>query len=451
VPADTVPRGAWWTVFGDADLDALEQRVDVSNLTIVKAVASLDAARALVAYQRAGLLPTVTAGAADDRYRNSATDQAHRSTGGKTFNQYSVGASASWEPDLFDKIRSGVDAASADAQASAADLGAVRLAVGAELATDYFDLRETDLDKALLDDTVAAYRDAYDMTRQRLAIGISSESDVAEAKAQLDATQSIATDTGLTRDKLQHAIATLIGVPASSYVLPPKTALADAPRPPTIPTGVPSALLERRPDIAAAERRVAAANARIGSARAAFYPDLTLSLSAGLESSAFMPWLTAPSVFWALGPQLAQTLFDGGKRMASLHVADAQFAETVADYRQTVLGAFEQVENNLAAVHALDSEAQSQQGAAQASNDALKLALDRYRGGAISYLDVVTVQATALANERAEIDIARRRLDADVALLEALGGGWHVAPDGDASEASDAGNASDARDGGGAG
>ncbi|WP_413194743.1 efflux transporter outer membrane subunit [Pararobbsia alpina] len=472
-PADTVPRGAWWSVFHDPDLDALEQRVDVSNQTVVKAVAELDAARALVAYERAGYAPTVTAGASQERFRTSSNVEGH-SLAGKTIPDYSVGVGASWEPDLFGKIRSSVDTANANAQASDADLGAVRLAVGAELATDYFDLRETDFDKALLDDTVAAYRDAYEMTQQRLKIGIASASDVADAKAQLDATESKATDAGLTRTRLQHAIATLIGVPASSFVLAPRTASISAAastgaiaptRPivstgamasrgefastgaitspgamtstdavssigtieaPDIPVGLPSTLLERRPDIAAAERRVAAANAQIGATRAAFYPDLTLSVTAGLESSAFGPWLTAPSLFWALGPQLAQTLFDGGKRTASLHVADAHYTAAVADYRQTVLTAFEQVENSLASAHALDDEAQSQHRAVEASNEALTLAMNRYKGGAISYLDVVTVQTTALANQRAEIDIARRRLDADVALLEALGGGWRV-------------------------
>jgi NodT family efflux transporter outer membrane factor (OMF) lipoprotein len=419
-PGDSVSRGAWWTVFGDPDLDALEARVEISNQTLRKAVAALDAARSNVAFARAGLLPTVSAGLAQDRNRTSA-NVVGRSLAGKTVSDYAVGLDASWEPDLFGKIRSQVDASQADAQASEADLEAVRLAVDTELAVDYFDLRATDNEKKLLDDTVAAYREALTMIEQRVQYGVASQADLAEAQAQLEATVSLDTDLDATRAQLQHAMATLIGVPASSFSLPPKL---EAQRPTPIPPGLPSALLERRPDIAAAERRVAASNAQIGIAKAAFYPDVVLSLQAGLESSAFAPWLTAPSLFWALGPALAQTLFDGGRRKASLHEADAQYDMAVADYRQTVLTAFQQVEDNLANLRVLNDEAASQQRAVDASQQALKLALDRYKGGAIAYLDVVTIQTTALTNQRAAVDIERRAMDADVLLIKALGGSW---------------------------
>ncbi|CAG9262837.1 Heavy metal RND efflux outer membrane protein, CzcC family [Paraburkholderia unamae] len=419
-PADGKPRGPWWTIFGDSELDSLEARVDVSNQTVRQAVANLQAARAMIDYQRAGYAPTVTAGVAAQRYRTSQ-NLVDRSLAGKTIPDYSTGVTASWEPDLFGRVKDATTEAHANAQASEADLESVRLSVTSQLASDYFDLRTLDRQKKLLDDTVTAYTAALRIVQQQLADGAIDASAVAQAQTQLESARTMDSDIDVQRAQLQHAIATLVGVPASSFVLPPQVAPVVVPQ---IPAGVPSALLERRPDIAASERRVAAANARIGEARAAFYPDLTLSATAGLESTFFAPWLSAPSLFWSLGSQLAGTLFDGGRRDATLKGANAQYDGAVAGYRQTVLTAFQQVEDNLSALDTLASEAESQQRATAAAQLSLKLTTNRYQAGAVNYLDVVTAQTIALANQRNEQQIAGRRLDASVHLLQALGGGW---------------------------
>ena len=424
-PADAASRGAWWTVFNDADLNALEARVDVSNQTVKKAVADLEQARATVDYQHAGFLPTVTAGVAQSRSRISQ-NKLGSSLAGKTTPDHQLGVAASWEPDVFGRVRDAVAGAQANADASAADLQAVKLSVTAELATDYFALRSLDTQKQLLDDTVRAYADALKLLQQQLAAGAIDASAVAQAETQLEATRTQDTDIDASRAQLQHAIATLVGENASTFALPPRVQAFDVP---AIPAGVPSQLLERRPDIAAAERRVATANAQIGEARAAFFPDLVLSASAGLESGFFMPWLTAPSLFWSLGPQLVGTLFDGGRRSATLRGAHAQYDGEVADYRQTVLGAFQQVEDQLSALDALASEAASQQRATDAADLSLRLTTNRFNAGAVSYLDVVTAQTIALTNRRQADQIAARRMEAAVGLLKALGGGWHAGAD----------------------
>ncbi|RKU02011.1 RND transporter [Burkholderia sp. Nafp2/4-1b] len=420
MPADATARGAWWTVFGDADLNALEARVDVSNQTVKKALADLQQARAMVDYQHAGFLPTITAGAAQSRARVSQ-NRLGSSLAGKTTPDYQAGVAASWEPDVFGRVRDAVTGAQANAAASAADLQAVKLSVTAELATDYFALRSLDTQKQLLDDTAHAYADALKLLKQQLAAGAIDASAVAQAETQLESTQTQDTDIDASRAQLQHALATLVGESASTFTLPPRVQTFDVP---AIPPGVPSQLLERRPDIAAAERRVAAANAQIGEARAAFFPDLVLSASAGLESSFFAPWLAAPSLFWSLGPQLAGTLFDGGRRSASLRGAHAQYDGAVADYRQTVLVAFQQVEDQLSAIDVLASEAGSQQRATDAADLSLRLTTNRFNAGAVSYLDVVTAQTIALTNRRTADQIDARRMEAEVALLKALGGGW---------------------------
>lgn len=431
VPADTASRGAWWTVFNDADLNALEARVDVSNQTVKKAVADLQQARAMVDYQHAGFLPTVTAGVAQSRSRISQ-NKLGSSLAGKTTPDYQVGVAASWEPDVFGRVHDAVASAQANADASAADLQAVKLSVTAELATDYFALRSFDTQKRLLDDTVRAYADALKLLQQQLAAGAIDASAVAQAETQLEATRTLDTDIDASRAQLQHAIAVLVGESASTFALPPRVQAFDVP---AIPTGVPSQLLERRPDIAAAERRVAAANAEIGEAHAAFFPDLVLSASAGLESGFFAPWLSAPSLFWSLGPQLVGTLFDGGRRGATLRGAHAQYDGEVADYRQTVLVAFQQVEDQLSGLDALASEAASQQRATDAADLSLRLTTNRFKAGAVSYLDVVTAQTIALTNQRQADQIAARRMAASVGLLKALGGGWHAGADITASAA----------------
>ena len=419
-PGDTQARGDWWTLFNDPELNRLEDQLAVSNQTVKRAVAQLQQARSMIDYQHAGLLPTITAGAAQSRARLSQNVEGH-SLAGRTVPDYSLGLNASWEPDLFGRVRDAEVNARDNAQASEADLEAVRLSMSTDLARDYFALRALDIQKKLLDDSVSAYAAALAILRQQLADGAIDASATAQAETQLEDTRSQATDIAVQRAQMVHAIATLIGVPASSFSLAPKVESIPVPQ---IPAGVPSQLLERRPDIAAAERRVAAANAQIGEAKAAFYPDLTLSASAGLESTFFAPWLTAPSLFWSIGPQLVGTLFDGGKRDAALNGATAQYDGSVADYRQTVLVAFQQVEDNLSALDTLASEAQSQQRATAAAERSLRLTQNRYQAGAVSYLDVVTVQTIALTNQRTEARIQARRVDASVQLLKALGGGW---------------------------
>ncbi len=422
-PADGTPRGSWWTVFDDPELNRLEARVDISNQTVGKAVAQLQQARAMVDYQRAGFFPTVTAGLAADRFRTSQNVQG-RSLAGKTVPDYTAGLTATWEPDLFGRVRDATQAARASAQASAADLEAVRLSVSADLALDYFALRALDRQKQLLDRTVTAYAAALQLLQQQLRDGAIDASAVAQATTQLESTRTQDSDIDVSRDQLQHAIATLVGEPASTFSLPPRVASSASSTLPAIPAGLPSQLLERRPDIAAAERRVAAANAQIGEAHAAFFPDLLLSASAGLESTFFSPWLTAPGLFWSLGPQLAGTLFDGGRRKATLRSATAQYDGTVADYRQSVLLALQQVEDNLSALRTLADEAVSQHRASAAADLSLRLTTNRYQAGAVSYLDVVTAQTIALTNERNDEQIDARRFAASVALLKALGGPW---------------------------
>ncbi|MFM0520926.1 MULTISPECIES: efflux transporter outer membrane subunit [Caballeronia] len=424
-PADSTPRGPWWMAFKDPQLDALEARVNVSNQSLKKAVSSLQEARAMVDYQRAGFFPTVTAGVAQSRYRTSQ-NLLGKSLAGQTISDYSTGVSASWEPDLFGRIHDATLNAQASAEASAADVEALRLSLSSQLAVDYFNLRSLDTQKQLLDDSVTAYDAALQLLKRQLASGAIDASAVAQAQAQLESTRTQSTEAASQRAMLEHAIATLIGEPASTFSIPARkqTFLL-----PDIPQALPSQLLERRPDIAAAERRVFAANAQIGEARAAFFPDLILSASAGLESSFFAPWLTAPSLFWSLGPQLAGTLFDGGRRKASLASAHARYDGYVADYRQTVLTSFQQVEDNLTALNALADEARSQRLASDAATLSLKLVTNRFDAGAVSYLDVVTAQTIALTNERTAEQIDARRAVASVGLLVALGGDWRVRAD----------------------
>ncbi len=419
-PADAQPRGPWWTLYGDDELNRLEAQVDVSNQTVRKAVAQLEAARAMVDYQRSGYSPVVTAGTSAQRFRTSQ-NVVHKGLAGHTVPDFSAGLAASWEPDLFGRVKDAVVNARDNAQASEADLESVRLSVATDLAIDYFNLRSLDRQKKLLDDTVTAYAAALRIVQQQLKDGAIDASAVAQAQTQLESTRTQDSDIDVQRAQLEHAIATLIGKPASSFSLPPKVETVTLPQ---IPTGVPSQLLERRPDIAAEERRVAAANAQIGQARAAFYPNLTLSAAVGLESSYYAPWLTASSLFWSLGSQIAGTLFDGGRRSAALKGANAQYDGAVADYRQTVLVAFQQVEDELSTLNTLATEADSQQRATSAAQLSLKLTTNRYQAGAVSYLDVVTAQTIALTNERLTQQIDARRVDASVQLLKALGGGW---------------------------
>lgn len=420
-PGDTVTRGRWWQVFHDDELDRLEARVSVSNQTIQKAVANLKQAKAMVGTAHAAYFPTITAGASQSRNRTSA-DVVGRSLAGKTVSDYTAGLDASWEPDLFDRIGHQVDAATAREQASVGDLDAVALSRHADLAMDYFNVRQFDAEARLVSDTVAAYSQAETMVRLRYQAGVSSAMDLAEAKTQRESTEAQLIDLGQARAFNEHAIAMLIGVPASNFSLP---AVNATPTAPSIPAGVPSTLLQRRPDIAAAERRVAAANADVGEATSAFFPQLMLSASGGIESSQLAQFSAMPSRFWAIGPALVETLFDGGRRRHELEAARATQAGTIADYRQTVLSAFQEVEDNLASLKLLRQESAVQERAVANSARALKLATLSYKGGATDYLSVVTVQSTYLTQERTLTNLLRRQIEADILLVKGLGGIWN--------------------------
>jgi NodT family efflux transporter outer membrane factor (OMF) lipoprotein len=423
-PADTDARlrGAWWELYGDPALTSLEAKVESANENVLAALAHYRAAQAAVAQARAAFFPVVTASGDYSRARSSKNVK-FKTTAGITLPDYVVQANASWEPDLWGRVARSVEGARANAQASAADAGSVLLSMQAELATDYFELRGIDAERRLLDDTLKAYGDALALTQHRMEGGIATEADVAQALTQLQTTQAQAIDLEAGRAQFEHAIAILIGETPSSFTLPVDP-LAATGLPVVAPAGVPSALLERRPDIAAAERRVAAANARVGVATAAFFPNLVLAVTGGLEATNYSNWLMVPARFWSLGPTLADTVLDFGARSAAKREAAANYDESVAQYRQTVLEAFGQVEDNLAALRVLEHEALAQDAAVAAAKHALDVLSDRYKHGAITYLDVVVAQTTALVNERQAVSIARRRMAASIALVKALGGGW---------------------------
>ncbi|MEK7875190.1 MAG: efflux transporter outer membrane subunit, partial [Pseudomonadota bacterium] len=384
-PRDTVKRGKWWEIFRDAQLNALAEQIDISNQNVRIAEARFQQARALVQSARAGLFPSVTGRAAVTR--SSSPSGATRGSGATT--AYDLSIDAGWEVDLWGRVRNTVDSNVAGAQASAADLEAVRLSAQAEIALDYFQLRVLDGQRRLLEDSVAAFQKSLDLTRNRYAAGVAGKVDVVQAETQLKSTQAQAIDIGVQRAQLEHAIAILIGKPPAEFALAPMPLNLAMP---AVPLGLPSELLERRPDIAAAERRVAAANAQIGVAKSAFFPALTLSASAGFQNSSFAQWLTVPSRFWALGPAIAQSIFDAGLRRALTAQAIAVYDANVAAYRQTVLGGFQEVEDNLAALHILEQAAGVQQEAVQAARQSLELTLNQYQAGTVSYLNVVTVQ-----------------------------------------------------------
>lgn len=429
-PRDDTLRGTWWRLFGDPRLDALEEQVSLSNQNLVVAEATYRQARALVRQARAAFFPTVTAGVGYTRsgqsetLGNSSSFSSSR-TGGTVRNPpistFQLPIEVAWTPDFWGRVRRAVESGRASAQASAGDLETARLSFQAELALDYFQLRALDAQKRLLDDTVAAFATALQLTRNRYASGVASRVDVVQAETQLKTTQAQLIDVGVARAQVEHAIALLIGRPASVFSLAP--APLDT-TPPPIPVGVPSALLERRPDIAAAERRVAAANAQIGIAIAAYYPTVTLSFSGGLESGSVSQWFTWPSRFWSVGPSVTETLYDGGLRKAQTDEARAAHDASVAAYRQTVLGAFQGVEDNLAALRILEEEASVQEEAVRAAQQSVLLTTNQYKAGVVSYLNVITVQTIALNNQVTAVQLLGRRLAAAVLLIQALGGGW---------------------------
>ena len=424
-PGDHLPRGQWWVILGDPELHALEEQVAAANQNLKIAEARLREARALVRFNRAALFPTISAGVGISSIRDSAnrpflTPNVNTGSSGDLLFSLDM----SYEIDLWGRVRRTVAAARNEAQATAADLETARLSLQAELAMDYFELRAADAQKQLLDATVKAFEAALRLTTNRFQGGAAPKSDVAQAQTQLDTTLAQATDVTVQRAQLEHAIATLIGKPPAAFSLSPRP--LDT-RPPDIPVGLPSQLLERRPDIAAAERRVAEANEQIGIAKAAYYPTLMLNASVGFEGSSFGNVLNASSLLWAVGASITQTIFDGGRRRATSDAARAAYDATVAGYRQTTLTAFQQVEDNLAALRILEQEAQQQRRAVESAQQSLQLFTNRYRGGVDNYLQVITAQTVTLSNQRNEIDILRRRMDASVLLVKALGGGWDVA------------------------
>jgi NodT family efflux transporter outer membrane factor (OMF) lipoprotein len=420
-PKDELLRGAWWKIFKDPYLDGLEEEVNISNQNLAVAEAQFRQARALVQAARAGYMPIVTAGASYTRSRASSNLSQGAVTPGNTASTYLLPASASWEPDLWGRVRRTVEASQASAQASAADLQSTRLLVQTELAQNYFQLRVLDLQKQLLNETIIAYRKFLQLTRNRYAGGVASRTDVLQAETQLKTTQAQAIDVAVQRAQLEHAIALLVGRPASVFSIP---VAPIAMVPPAIPVGIPSQLLERQPDVAGAERRMAAANAQIGVAVAAYFPTVTLSASGGFESTNLSQWLEWPSRFWAVGAALSETVFQGGLRQAQTAQARAAYDATVASYRQTVLTGFQEVEDNLAALRILEEEAQVQDEAVKAAQKSVALTIDQYKAGTVSYLNVIVAQATALIDERTALDILSRRMTASVLLIQALGGGW---------------------------
>ena len=418
-PRDEAVKGAWWQIFNDPQLNALEEQVAISNQNVLAAEAQFRQASALVRSAKAGYYPTVSVGASVTNSRQSAS-MGGSGTNGTTTTE-SLPVDISWEADIWGRIRRSVEASRASAQASAADLAAARLSAQATLAQAYFQLRALDAQKQLLMTTVSYYQKSLDLTRNRYASGVAAKSDVLQAETQLKSTQAQAIDTGVQRAQLEHAIALLIGKPASSF------SLAVAPlaaTPPAIPAGLPSQLLERRPDIAAAERRVAAANAQIGVAEAAWYPTVRLSASGGLEATSLSRWLTWPSRFWAVGPSVSETLFDGGLRGSQNDQARAAYDANVAAYRQAVLTGFQEVEDNLAGLAILENEARVQEEAVAAARQSVVITDNQYKAGIVSYLNVLVAQTAELANKRTAIDIQGRRMVAGVLLIKALGGGW---------------------------
>jgi NodT family efflux transporter outer membrane factor (OMF) lipoprotein len=421
-PADTLVRGKWWQVYNDPQLNALEEKINVSNESLKAAFEAYQSAHSQVQIQRADLFPTLGVNPSASR----AQESVHRPlysplSGSSLYDDFQIPGSASWEPDLWGRVRHLVQASRESAQASAADLETMSLSLHAELANDYFELRGLDRQEELLDSTVVAFQKSVDLTTSRFKRGLSSGSDLALAQTQLDTTRALDIDVGVARAQFEHAIATLTGEPASTFSLPPAPLTAI---PPTIPIGLPSELLQRRPDVAAAERRVAAANEEIGVARSAYYPTFTLSGGGGVESTNLGTLVQGPSALWAFGASASETIFDAGRRHGQNQQAQAAYEQTVALYRQQVLQSFQDVEDNLAALRVLEHESTAEESAVADAERSLKLSTIRYKGGLATYLEVITTQSTALADEQTFANIQTRRMSASVQLIKAIGGTW---------------------------
>jgi NodT family efflux transporter outer membrane factor (OMF) lipoprotein len=421
-PNDQNLGGDWWTVFQDPQLNDLELQVNVSNQNLKAAEAQYREARAALRYDRADLYPTVTAGPSATRTRVSANRPPPNSIfNGITENDFVLPFDLSYQVDVWGRVRRTVEAAREQAQASSADLATVNLSMHADLAVDYFQARSLDAEEQLLNSTVAQYQRYLDLTLNRFQGGLSSEVEVQQARTQLETTQAQAIDVGVFRAQYEHAVAILIGKPPAEFSLPPLPLTAP---PPPIPVSVPSELLERRPDIAGAERRVAAANAQIGVAKSAYYPVISLGGTGGFESANISTLLNGPSGLWSFGASALVTVFDVGRRRAFTDEARAAYDSQVATYRETVLTGFQQVEDNLAALRILENEADVQAQAVAAAQSSLALSIQRYEGGVTSYLEVTVAQSAALSDEVTAVNILGRRLASAVLLIQALGGGW---------------------------
>lgn len=427
-PADAALKGNWWQLFSDPKLAQLEEQVATANQTLKAAEANFRSARSAIGVSKSYLAPTISTAPSVGAVRESANQPyftTANANGGE--GNFDLPIDLNYELDLWGRIRRGVTSAREQAQAAAADLATARLSLQAELALDYFNLRATDAQIQLLNDTVKAYTEALNLTKARYDEGVAPLSDVSQAQTQLDTAQVTLTDLGNDRAAYQHAIAVLIGQPPADFHLDPLPHGNDSSVLPAIPAGIPSQLLERRPDIASMERRMASANEQIGIAQAAYYPTLSLSATAGFLGTSALNWFSWPSRMWAVGPTLTQTLFDAGRRKSNVAIAQAQYDATVANYRQTVLTSFQQVEDNLAALRVLQQEAAQQHAATKSAEQTLDLFTTRYQGGVDTYLQVITSQTAALQNERNDIAIQLRRQQASVLLIKALGGGWTTA------------------------
>jgi len=417
-PRDAQPRGDWWKAYADPELDALQAQVIAANPTLQAAEANYRQARAAVRASRAEIFPGISANVGANRAR-----AAGGSGGGRTASAFTAALDVTWEADLWGRIRRTVEASETSAQASAADLANTQLSLQAELAQDYLQLRVADAIKRVLQDTVAAYERSLTLTQNRYNSGVVARADVVQAETQLLSAKANLIDIGSTRAQFEHAIAALVGKPPAELTIAERTVVPEVP---DVPVDLPSALLERRPDVAAAERRVASANAEIGVATAAIYPALTLSAAGGFAGTSLGNWVSLPNRFWSLGASLAGTVFDGGLRVAQRDEAIAAYDATVAQYRQTVLTAFQQVEDQLSSIRILEEEARVQAEALRAARESVALTTNQYKAGLVGYLNVVTVQAVALAAERNSVELAGRRFSATIALVKALGGGWQA-------------------------
>jgi len=422
-PSDSMLTGKWWEIYEDPQLNKLEDRIATDNVQLKQALETYLAARDQVAVQRANLFPTLSAGPSLDRQKYSSNQPLWKAGTPTTYGNFTIAGQATWEPDFWGRVRRTVEQAHASAQASAADMAAIDLTLHAEMATDYFALRGLDSQVKLLNDTVTDLERQLDLAERRFKGGVATQVDVAQAQTQLETVRAQLVDVGVARAQFEHAIGTIANYKLSDFSIPPSPLDLALPR---VPTGVPSQLLERRPDIAAVERQTAAANEQIGIAISAYYPTITLNGSGGFESTRFGTWIQGPSAMWTLGAQAAELLFDAGQRHALTDAARHSYEAQADGYRNTVFSAFEDVEDQLAALRVLEQESTTEQRAVEAAHRSFDLSNNRYKGGVTSYLEVLTAEQTLLQNEVTAINIESRQFAASVSLIRALGGGWDV-------------------------